>query len=111
MIASGHTDKGIQTVTFADGSWWFGCYGKPAILLRADENFKFTGQWEFNASVGIVGLGDGNFLVALNKNEKGRGNLAMLCRAKGDEKKGAGAELLVPLWTDEPEIKNKRFPQ
>ena len=29
VLASGHTQLGIQTVAWADGSWWFGCYGTP----------------------------------------------------------------------------------
>ena len=86
VIASGHTDKGIQTVTFAEGAWWFGCYGKPTILLRADEDFKFSGRWEFNASVGIVGLGNGEFLIGVNtKDKENRGRLVL---AKVDEKQG-----------------------
>lgn len=44
VLASGHTDKGIQTATWANGAWWFGCYGKPAMLLRADAEFKLTGK-------------------------------------------------------------------
>jgi hypothetical protein len=58
---------GIQTVAHADGAWWFGCYGKPSVLLRADEDFNFTGKWEFNASVGIAPAGGGRFLVAVNE--------------------------------------------
>lgn len=67
IIASGYTLMGIQTVAYADGAWWFGCYGKPSVLLRADEDFKFTGKWEFNASVGIAPAGDGRFLIAVNE--------------------------------------------
>lgn len=29
VLASGHTHLGIQTAAFADGHWWFGCYGRP----------------------------------------------------------------------------------
>jgi len=67
VIASGYTLMGIQTVAYAEGAWWFGCYGKPALLLRADDNFAFSGKWDFNASVGIAPVGGGRFLVALNK--------------------------------------------
>ena len=86
VIASGHTDKGIQTVTFAEGAWWLGRYGKPAVLLRADENFKFTGRWKFNASLGIIGLGNGEFLIGANTKDKEHQGRLILARV--DEKKG-----------------------
>lgn len=38
----------------------------PAVLLRSDEKFQVTGQWEFNASVGIASLDHGRFLIAQN---------------------------------------------
>jgi hypothetical protein len=88
ILASGHTDKGIQTATFADGAWWFGCYGKPAVLLRADESYKLTGKWEFNASVGIAPINDGRFLIAQNTVVKGKGNQAKVVIARVDERAG-----------------------
>jgi hypothetical protein len=42
VIASGYTLMGIQTIAQADGAWWFGCYGKPAVLLRADQRWTFS---------------------------------------------------------------------
>lgn len=88
ILASGHTEKGIQTVTFADGAWWFGCYGDPAVLLRADEGFRITGRWDFNASVGIVPISGGRFLIAQNTVVKGKGNHAETVVARMDEKAG-----------------------
>jgi hypothetical protein len=93
VIASGYTLMGIQTVTHADGAWWFGCYGKPAVLLRADENFTFTGKWEFNASVGIAAIGNGRFLIAQNKSlkaddGKAKANEASVLIARADEQAG-----------------------
>lgn len=88
VLASGHTDMGIQTVTFSDGTWWFGCYGKPKILLRADEQFKLTGKWEFDASLGITPLTNGRFLIGKNTANKGVGNLGRLIIARSDEKTG-----------------------
>jgi hypothetical protein len=35
VLPSGSTLKGIQTATFADDHWWFGCYGEPRVLLTA----------------------------------------------------------------------------
>ncbi len=95
VLASGHTYKGIQTIEHsdADGSWWFGCYGKPAILLRADKDFGFTGRWEFDASFGIIHTGDGRFLLAKNKNIKAKdakagSHTATLLSAHADPEKG-----------------------
>lgn len=88
VLASGYTLMGIQTAAFAGGSWWFGCYGKPTMLLRADDQFRLTGKWEFNASVGITGLPDGRFLIATNQKVKGVGNVAHLSFASADPKQG-----------------------
>lgn len=71
VIASGYTLMGIQTVAYADGAWWFGCYGKPSELLRTDDKFQFTGKWDFNASVGITPITGGRFLIAQNTAVKG----------------------------------------
>jgi hypothetical protein len=91
IVASGHTYKGIQTVAYADGAWWFGCYGKPS-LLRADDNFTFTGKWEFSASVGIAPIGGGRFLIAQNKakvgDDKKKTHTARVVIARTDEKAG-----------------------
>ena len=93
VLASGYTLLGIQTVTHADGAWWFGCYGKPAQLLRADDKFQFTGKWEFNASVGIAPIRGGRFLIAQNTSVKGadgktKSNHAKVLVARPDEKAG-----------------------
>jgi hypothetical protein len=88
VLASGHTLMGIQTVAVSGDSWWFGCYGKPKVLLRADAAFKFTGKWEFDGSYGIVPLGDGKFLVGQNTVVKGKGNQGKLVAAHADATKG-----------------------
>lgn len=64
VLKSGYTKLGIQTIAYSDGHWWLGCYGSPSILLKADEQFNFAGRHEFNCSLGLIGLGDGKFLVA-----------------------------------------------
>jgi hypothetical protein len=87
-LHSGHTHKGIQTIEHADGHWYFGCYGKPAVILRADKDFKFTGRWEFNASVGIIHTGADRFLIATNKSPQKGVNTAFLRPAIADETKG-----------------------
>jgi hypothetical protein len=89
VLASGYTLMGIQTITWAQGSWWFGCYGKPAAeLLRADSGFQFTGKWTFNASVGIESLADGRIMVGVNKMVKGTGNVGSIVFARPDDGKG-----------------------
>ena len=69
VLASGHTNLGIQTAAFGDGQWWFGCYGKaksatapamPATLLTADAALKEVKRFEFDGSLGIVPLAGGN---------------------------------------------------
>lgn len=92
VLESGYTDKGIQTATFASGSWWFGCYGNPKRLLRADTSFKLTGNWEFDASLGIVGLPDGRFLVGQNTRTKGVGHQGRVVVARIDARKGLALE-------------------
>lgn len=73
VLASGYTLMGIQTAAYGEGRWWFGCYGKPPVLLKADESFQLVGSWQFNGSVGIVSLADGRFLIGESKHAKGKG--------------------------------------
>ncbi len=88
VLKSGHTDLGIQTATFAHGRWWFGCYGKPQILLVSDPNFKMLGRYEFECSLGIAGLPDGQLLVATGKCEKDRSCSGTVGFAVPDENQG-----------------------
>lgn len=97
VINSGYTLMGIQTITYAEGSWWFGCYGKPTILLRTDENFNLTGKWQFNAAVGIAPIGNQKFLIAQNTtiqsdDKKNKLNQAKTVIARIDEKSGLTIE-------------------
>lgn len=95
-LASGYTLMGIQTVEYAEGAWWFGCYGKPAVVLRADEQFRITGKWEFNAAVGIVHLSGARFLIAENKASQEAGNTALLRPAQVNKDKGLVFESTQP---------------
>jgi glycerophosphoryl diester phosphodiesterase len=92
VIASGHTHLGIQTATFANGQWWFGCYGSPQILLVTDEQFSLQGRHKFDCSLGIVGLPDGQFLSATGRCESGKGCNGQLFRAVAD--KAAGLKIV-----------------
>lgn len=64
VIASGWTSMGIQTVAWHEGQWWFGCYGDVRTLLTTDENFRLTGRFLFDCSLGVVGAGPGRLLIA-----------------------------------------------
>lgn len=88
VIKSGHTRLGIQTATFANDRWWFGCYGDPKILLVTDAGFQMKGRHEFDCSLGIVGLPDGRFLSASGKCEKDKGCTGSVRIAVADMKTG-----------------------
>lgn len=87
VLASGYTLMGIQTAAFANGHWWFGCYGKPQTLLKVDRDFKNVQRFEFDCSLGIVPLEDGRFLIARGK-RLGDGLSGELFFAKEDPQSG-----------------------
>lgn len=74
VLASGYTLMGVQTLAWIKGEWWFGCYGKPPELLRADASFGFLGKMNFDAALGIVELPGGKVLLGGNQLTKGVGN-------------------------------------
>lgn len=88
IIESGHTHLGIQTATFADGCWWFGCYGDPKILLVTDANFQMKGRHELDCSLGIEGMSGGRLLVGSGRCEKDHGCDGSVQTAFPDEKAG-----------------------
>jgi hypothetical protein len=93
QLGSGYSLMGIQTAAHHQGQFWFGCYGKPAVLLRADAQLRCTGRWDFNASVGIVPISGGRFLIAENKATQGpdgktKSNRARLRLAQPDPNQG-----------------------
>ena len=88
VLASGYTRLGIQTAAFADDHWWFGCYGNPQVLLKADASFALRGKWEFDCSLGIIGLGEGRFLVARGSREAGQGYVGRVVPAASDAQHG-----------------------
>jgi hypothetical protein len=77
-----------STATFAHDRWWFGCYGDPKILLVTDADFQMKGRYEFDCSLGIVGLPDSRFLSATGKCEKDKGCMGSVRIAVPDEKTG-----------------------
>jgi len=88
VIKSGHTHLGIQTATFANDRWWFGCYGNPQILLVTDASFQMQGRFPYDCSLGIVGLPDGRFLAASGKCQKDLGCTGSARIAVADRKTG-----------------------
>lgn len=87
-LAGGTTLMGIQTAAFADGRWWFGCYGTPRILLRADAGLRKVERFEFDCSLGIVPVGGRRFLVARGGHSKGKGHTGRLVLAEADAERG-----------------------
>ncbi|NNE90837.1 MAG: hypothetical protein HKN23_04250 [Verrucomicrobiales bacterium] len=93
VVKSGWTRLGIQTAVWHDEAWWFGCYGSPKILVKTDADFKFLGRYEFDCSLGIVGLAPGKFYVAEGPVVEKR-HLGVLRIAQPDEKRG------LVLWVE-----------
>ncbi|MEC7565552.1 MAG: alkaline phosphatase D family protein [Planctomycetota bacterium] len=62
VLDSGWTRLGIQAAAFADGVWWFGCYGN--ILLKASPDFKMLGRYQFDCGYGIEQAVGGGLLTA-----------------------------------------------
>lgn len=88
VLETGYTLMGIQTIAFADGHWWFGCYGKPSVLWKADRDFRMVGHWNTNASVGIVGDREGRLLVATTPRDSQGNHQGVLYSSVPDPEKG-----------------------
>ncbi|EMI18898.1 signal peptide-domain containing protein [Rhodopirellula maiorica SM1] len=88
VIDSKWTLLGIQTATFHDDAWWFGCYGAPSTLLKTDAEFNMIGRYHFNCALGIIGIAPDRLLYALGpKTDKGR-CMGTLHLARPDEEQG-----------------------
>lgn len=92
ILASGYTDKGIQTAEWAHGAWWFGCYGEPRVLLRADETYRLTGRWYFDASYGLDPLPDGRLLIGRSTAMSSKENAGRVQLARTDASRGVVLE-------------------
>lgn len=73
VLASGYTLMGVQTLAWVNGEWWFGCYGKPPELLRADARFQFMDRRPFDVALGVVEIPGGKVLLGGNALTKGEG--------------------------------------
>ena len=78
VLASGHTLMGLQKVAWVLGTWWFGCYGEPKGLLRADRAFRITGRWHFDASLGVEEGPEGSLLIGSNGRGADRSHLGRM---------------------------------
>lgn len=87
-ISSGWTQLGIQTATWHDNAWWFGCYGTPKILLKTDAEFNMLGRHEFDVSLGIIGVGNSRLLAAKGPRTKDKRCLGSLHLVRPDEETG-----------------------
>lgn len=90
-LATRYTLMGIQTAAYADGHWWFGCYGTPPSLLKADEALQRVQRFEFDCSLGIVPVSPGRFLVARGGKPTPTTHTGRLVRADADPQRGLTA--------------------
>jgi len=97
VLDGGHTLMGIQTAGFADGHWWFGCYGDPKILLKADESLTKVERFDFDCSLGIVPISRGRFLVGRGTCSKEKGCMGKLVLAVADKKNGLALRVTPTL--------------
>lgn len=88
VLDSGPTQLGIQTAAFADGHWWFGCYGAPKILLKADASLQKVVRFEFDCSLGNVPVGSGKFLVARGGSTEDKSHMGRLVLTEADREHG-----------------------
>ena len=80
LLDSGHTHLGIQTMAYADGTWWFGCYGAPPETLRASEDLVFEERFDCDCSVGIAPVPGGGFYLGRDKRTEERKNIGWIIK-------------------------------
>jgi hypothetical protein len=78
----------VKKAAFANGCWWFGCYGNPRVLLKTDESFGLLGKYVFDASLGIVGLPNDRLFVARGPCQARKGCVGSVLVADADDEKG-----------------------
>jgi len=88
LIRSGWTLMGIQTAAWHDGSWWFGCYGRPAEIVKTGPDFSMQGRPPFSCALGIAGIAPGAVLVATGPKTPDGRHRGVLHLAKADEGNG-----------------------
>jgi hypothetical protein len=83
VLPTGQTRLGIQTATYMDDHWWFGCYGSPKNpgLLKVNNNFEIVGVSPSDFSFGITRLSDDTVLQGACFAENRRGKVKLLNQA------------------------------
>lgn len=64
------SNKGIQTIVFAFGKWYFGCYGTKGLAIETDENFRFTRKVRPNTVFGMIPLANDLVLIGQSVRSK-----------------------------------------
>jgi len=85
VLKSGYTLMGIQTATFADHQWWFGCYGKK--LVKADASFNFIAKYDIDCGLGVERVTDKLLLIGRGA-KVGKRNTGSVFLAEPSEKLG-----------------------
>jgi len=86
VVKSGQTNLGIQTAEFANGHFWFGCYGNE--MLKVNTSFQMKGKWKFDCALGIVHFSGERFLLAKGRCDSGTGCRGTIFVGQPDEKSG-----------------------
>ena len=74
------SNKGIQTIGFAFGKWYFGCYGTKGMAIETDENFHFARKVRPNTAFGMIPLADGLVLIGQSVRNKTHNRSAAAAR-------------------------------
>lgn len=83
-IQSGYTLMGIQTIAYAHGHWWAGCYGNPVVTLKLNKELKVIARYDNDTSMGIDGGAAPFFKVATNARTAFGKNFAYLRKVRLD---------------------------
>jgi hypothetical protein len=79
VLPTGQTKLGIQTASYMDDHWWFGCYGSPKNpgLLKVNKDFKLVGTSPDDFSYGIARLNNTTVLqgACFENNRRGKVHL------------------------------------
>jgi hypothetical protein len=76
-IPSGHTELGVQTISYVEGFFWLGCYGN--ILLKVDDACRLAGKYAFDCGYGLACWDGSDVLVGKTP-----------CREEGNSKRWRG---------------------
>ncbi|QDU81952.1 hypothetical protein Pla110_37040 [Polystyrenella longa] len=85
-LESGWTLLGIQGADYAEGHWWFACYGDQ--LLKVNDELEMVGRYDFQCGYGILGLGNNQFYIARGSRNAEKMHEGHLLHAIPDEKTG-----------------------